>query len=79
MHVYQMIAENTVESKVCLNVDLCAPGRSRFTEIVPGFQVMDIQEKKKKLIKEVSIWSSIVQFVPACLIPNSSCCRLSRV
>ena len=55
VHVYQMIAENTVESKVCLNLDQRAPGRSRFTEIVPGFQVMDIQEKKKKLIKEVSI------------------------
>jgi hypothetical protein len=47
VHVYQLIAENTVEAKVCVQLLSCI-------EAFTGYhQVLEIQEKKKKLIKEV--------------------------
>lgn len=49
VHVYQLIAEDTVESKVRQN------GNGAFCSVHFALQVLDIQEKKKKLIQQVRI------------------------
>jgi len=55
VRVYQLVAENTVEARVC---QTCRLKLWLGSKILP--QVLDIQEKKKNLIKQVSIFRFLI-------------------